>query len=282
MDQANTASLRDAKPPTSKTELISFLGLCNVYRRFIENFAKHAHPLNQLLKKGSPDKFELTPEQVVSFKHFIDTICSSPVLALPKPDLPYSVDTDASAYGLGCALFQTHSDGSRKPIGFWSRSLNPAEKNYSASERECLAVVWALQTLRPYLIYEHTTVHTDHRALHWLMNISEPSGRLTRWRLRLSEFDITIQYRKGKDNQQADALSRLLTGSPTNETDDDDIPAFICEEEVDAGLPSTSTAHSDTPEKDLQECEPFEEDEYDQVDNLLATREQAPRELNFN
>ena len=62
----------------------------------------------------------------------------------------------------------------------------------------------------------------------------------------------------------------------------DDIPAFICEEEVDAGSPSTSTTRSDTPEKELQECEPFEEAEYDQVDNLLATREHAPRELNFN
>lgn len=111
------------------------------------------HPLNKLLKKGSPDKFKLDKEQTESFRQFIDRICS-PVLALPQPNLPYSLDTDASAYGPGCTLFQTHLDGTRKPIGFWSRSLRNAELKYSAPERKCLGIVWALQTLRPYLIYE--------------------------------------------------------------------------------------------------------------------------------
>ena len=200
IDRTNTESLRKAAPPTSKTELRSFLGLCNVYPRFIPNFTDIASPLNALLKKNSPDSFKLDAVQVQSFKSLIEAVCTPPVLALPQPDLHYSVDTDASAYQVGCALFQTHPDGERKPIGYWSRPLNQAEKGYSATERECLAVVWALKTLRPYLIYEKFTVYTDHAALGWLLTINDPSGRLMRWRLRLAEYDFNIQYKTGKTN----------------------------------------------------------------------------------
>ena len=127
-------------------------------------------------------------------------------------------------------MFQTHSDGERKPIGFWSRSLLPAECNYSASERECLAVVWALKTLRPYLMYEKFVVYTDHAALHWLLTIDDPSGRFIRWRLRLAEFDFEVKYKKGKANTQANALSRLHTFAETKPHDEnDDIPVFMNE-----------------------------------------------------
>ena len=125
----------------------SFLGLVNVYRRFIERFSTKAGPLNELLKKNSPEKFVLNDEQQAVFRQLIDEVLSPKVLALPVPGLPYSVDTDASNYGIGCTVFQTHSTDERKPIGFWSRSLIPEERNYSAPERECLAVVWTLKTL---------------------------------------------------------------------------------------------------------------------------------------
>ena len=153
VDRAHTASLRDAKPPTTKTELRSFLGLFNVYRRFVKDFTGLAHPLNKLLQKGSPDKFELDAEQLASFHSFIERVTTPPVLALPRKGLQYSIDTDASAYGVGVTLFQTESGGNRVPLGYWSRTLVPAERNYSAPERECLAVVWALKTLRPCLLY---------------------------------------------------------------------------------------------------------------------------------
>ena len=228
IDRTNVESLRNARPPTNKTQLRSFLGLCNVYRRFIDDFTGLAHPLNQQLKKGTPESFELDATQLDSFNKLIERVCSPPVLALPKAGLPYSVDCDASDYGIGCALFQTHPDGERKPIGFWSRSLLPAEVNYSASERECLAVVWALKTLRPYLMYEKFVVYTDHAALHWLLTIDDPSGRLIRWRLRLAEYDFEVKYKKGKANTQADALSRLNTSAETILSDDnDDIPVFL-------------------------------------------------------
>ena len=88
-----------------------------------------------------------------------------PVLALPQKGLTYSVDTDASEYQVGCTLFQTYPDGSRKPLGYWSRSIREAEHNYSVSEKECLAVVWAITTLRPYLQFEHFVVAENRHLL---------------------------------------------------------------------------------------------------------------------
>ena len=112
-----------------------------------------------------------------------------------------------------------------------SRTLKPAEKNYSTPEKECLAVVWALTTLRPYLQGVQFTAYSDQASLRWLMTIAEPSGRLMRWRLRLSEFDFAVLYKKGKINTQADALSRLPTSGDTTSAIDDEIPCFKLEEE---------------------------------------------------
>ena len=154
MDQAATESLRKAQPPTTKSEMKSFLGMTGVVRRFVDKYTEISGPLNELLKKDAPPKFELNETQLESFNKLIEACTTAPVLALPRVGLQYSVDTDASAYGVGAALYQTHEDGERMQIGFWSRSLTPAEKNYSPTERECLAVVWALKVLRPYLLFE--------------------------------------------------------------------------------------------------------------------------------
>ncbi|CDF40047.1 unnamed protein product [Chondrus crispus] len=144
----------------------NFLGLCNVYRKFVPHYAKIAHPLNQLLKKGQPVQLEGFDEPCKKAFHKLqDAILGPPVLALPKKNLPYSVDADASDYQIGAALFQTHPDAQSKPIGFFSRTLAAAERNYSVSEKECLAVIWAVQTLRPYLYGEHFIVHTDHALI---------------------------------------------------------------------------------------------------------------------
>lgn len=166
--------------PTTKSELRAFLGLCNVNRLFIEGFAHITQPLNKLLCKGSLEEFTLNHEQQDAFKAFVKRICSPPILAFTQASLRYSLDTDASAYGIWCTLFQINEDAKRKPKCFLSRTLNSAEPNYSASERECLAVVWDLQLLRPYPQYKDFTVFMDNHELHWLMNVSEASGQLTR------------------------------------------------------------------------------------------------------
>ncbi len=255
-DTTNVKCLKDAVPPTTKTEVRSFLGMANYYRRFIADFTKKSAPLNELLLKNSPDKFQLDDTQLLAFKTLIDEILSPQILALPRKGLPYSVDTDASNYGVGCALFQTNEDGVRRPIGFWSRTMTAAEKNYSATERECLAAIFAIKTLRPYLMFERFDLHTDHAALQWLFSIEDPSGRLMRWRLRLAEYDFNICYKKGANNHHADAMSRLATLSPANtESDDEDDPLFWLEDAVDGPIPAKLRFKLKTSDHDCYETE---------------------------
>ena len=224
----NTAAIDGFEEPKTQTHLRSFLGVCNVYRRFVPNFAQVSAPLNELLKKGAPVELPpLNEHQRRSFNLLKQALKEPPILRLPRPSLPYSVDTDASDYQIGCALLQTHEDGSRYPIGFWSRSLIQAERNYSVSEKECLAVVWACTILRPYLERTHFDLYTDHQALKWMMNLGNASGRLERWRLRLMEYDFTVHYKKGRLNTIADCVSRLPTYGETGTLPDLEIPGLV-------------------------------------------------------
>jgi RNase H-like domain found in reverse transcriptase/Reverse transcriptase (RNA-dependent DNA polymerase) len=149
--EKNTATLKNTKHPTTQTELRYFLGLCNVYRRFVRGFAKIEAPLNLLLRKGeTPQLGPLSSEQVTAFDTLCDALLNPPILALPLIEGAFTLDTDASDHQLGCCL-QSQPDGSKRPVGYWSRGLTSAEKNYSTTEKECLAIVWAILHLRPYL-----------------------------------------------------------------------------------------------------------------------------------
>ena len=121
--------------------------------------------------------------------------------------------TDASGKGLG-ALLSQGAIGKDLPVAFASRTLNRAEKNYSTTEKELLAIVWGMRYFRPYLYGRKFTVVTDHKPLSWIMNVKDPGSRLLQWRIKLEEYDYEIVYRKGALNTNADALSRInsLTG----------------------------------------------------------------------
>jgi len=231
IDLARTKALLKAQHPENQSELRSFLGCFNVYRRFIRDYTKIAAPLFALLRKGQPVKIaQLSEEAIYAFDELIRAVTNPPVLALPRADLPYSIDTDASDYQLGVALFQHPTEGPRQPIGYWSRTLQGAERNYSTPEKECLAVVWACGVLRPYLQGAPFVVHTDQASLRWLLTTTDGTGRLMRWRLRLSEFDFDVRYKKGTKNSVADCLSRLRTLGDTVTEIDDQIPCFHLDE----------------------------------------------------
>lgn len=117
------------------------------------------------------------------------------------------LQTDASDIGLGAVLTQG-IDGDEQVVAYASRSLQNAERNYSATEKECLAVVWGIQKMRPYLEGYHFKVITDHFSLKWLRTLDNPSGRLARWSVALQQFDFEVEYRKGALNHVPDALSR--------------------------------------------------------------------------
>lgn len=188
IDHKNMEFLRKEKRPTSKTESWSFLQICRVYCWFTPSFKNNTANLNELLKKNNLDSFILNEEQITSLKSLIETVCTPKILASTKINIPFSADTNASNYQVGYALFRTHLPGERKPIGYWSRSLNQAEKGDSETERDRLEFVWVLKILRPNLLSEKFDVNTDHAILGWLLTLTNSSGRLMQWKLRLAEF----------------------------------------------------------------------------------------------
>ena len=123
----------------------------------------------------------------------------------------FIVQTDASDVGLGAVLLQ-EVEGLERVLEFASRVLTPAERNYSVTERECLAVVWAIGKFRPYIDGYEFKVVTDHSSLRWLCQMKNPTSRLARWALELQGHKFTVEHRKGALNYVADALSRMYEG----------------------------------------------------------------------
>ena len=145
-------------------------------------------------------------EQEEAFKQLKIALITAPVLARPDFTKEFKLYTDASAIGLGAILAQGEKDEERV-IAYASRGTRGAEKNYGSTQLECLAVVWAVELFRHYLLGRHFTVITDHSALQWLFNINDPSRLHARWIMRMQVYDMTVTYRAGRKHQNVDTLS---------------------------------------------------------------------------
>ncbi|UYV67118.1 hypothetical protein LAZ67_4003958, partial [Cordylochernes scorpioides] len=211
----NIKAIRNFPRPTKVKEVQSFLGMCSYYRKFIKDFSKIADPLTNLIKKSV--SFTWTERQEEAFQTLKTALLSPPILGHFNPNAPTYIHTDASNIGIGATLVQDIG-GEEKVISYLSRTLSKAEQNYSTTEKECLAVVWSMSKLPPYLYGRHFKIVTDHHALCWLKNLKDPTGRLARWALKIQEYDFDIIHKSGKKHLDADGLSR----GPLPETDWDE------------------------------------------------------------
>ncbi len=212
-DPDKTKAVANYPQPVNVSELRSFLGLVSYYRNFIENFAKIAQPLVNLLKKDKP--FVWAKEQEEAFMQLRKLLCEAPVLAYPDFSKEFILQTDASGYALGAVLSQIFEEKER-PIAYASRTLRQGEKNFSTIEKECLAIIFAIKHFHCYLFGRKFKLITDHAPLRWLMNMKEPTGRLARWSLALQQYDFDIYHKPGVTHKNADALSRIVATASFN------------------------------------------------------------------
>ncbi|KAH9750378.1 hypothetical protein KPL71_013853 [Citrus sinensis] len=206
VDKAKVDLISNLPHPKSVKEVRSFLGHAGFYRRFIKDFSKISRPLCNLLVKDAPFIFD--ESCLDAFAKLKKLLTSSPIIQPPNWDLPFEIMCDASDYAVGAVLGQ-RLDRVPYVIYYASMTLNDAQLNYSTTEKEMLAVVFALDKFRSYLIGCKVIIFTDHAALKYLLTKKDAKARLIRWVLLLQEFDIEFRDKKGSENVVADHLSCL-------------------------------------------------------------------------
>lgn len=198
--------------PQTRKELRSFLGMAGFYHRFIPNFSARAALLTDKTGSRCPNQVKWTGEAVAAFKDIQKSLSKSPVLHSPNFEKRFILQTDASERGVGAVLLQGPKE-ERHPVAYISRKLLPREVRYSTVEKEALAVKWALDSFKYYLMGREFTLESDHKALQWLERMKYTNGRITRWYLAMQPFRFTVQYIPGKFNTTADYLSRWPSSS---------------------------------------------------------------------
>ncbi|KAE8276918.1 Retrovirus-related Pol polyprotein from transposon opus Protease [Larimichthys crocea] len=229
-DPKKTEAVTAWPRPRTVTALRSFLGFCGYYRRFVKDYSKVAHPLNQLLSGYPPaakkskmkqDIVYLNPSEPfgsrwddkceAAFEELKRRLTQAPVLAFADPQLPYVLHVDASQEGLGGVLYQDQGKGLR-PVAFISRSLTLSERHYPAHKLEFLALKWAVvDKLHDYLYGTKFEVRTDNNPLTYVLTSTKLDATGHRWLAALSTYDFSLKYRSGVQN--IDTLHQLKNRS---------------------------------------------------------------------
>ena len=213
-------ALKEAPTPKDVTQLKSFLGLVNYYSRFLPNLSTILAPLYALLHKVTA--WHWGPEQQKAFEFVKNALTSDSVLSHYSIHKELLLSCDASPYGLGAVLSHKMDDGTEKPIAFASRSLSTAERKYAQLDKEALAIIFGVTKFRQYLLGRRFVIHSDHKPLMYIFGEnrgvpSMASSRIQRWALTLGAYSFSVTHRPGKENSNADGLSRLpLPDLPTN------------------------------------------------------------------
>ena len=206
VDQSKISIIKTLALPTTVKGIRSFLGHAGFYRRFIKDFSKIAMPLCRLLEKDK--RFNFDDSCKAAFEVIKIILVQAPIMAALEWDQGFEVMCDASDFAMGAVLGQ-RKEKIFRAIYYASRTFNEEQENYSTTEKEMLAIVFACEKFRPYILGSHVIVHTDHAAIKYLMSKKKAKQRLIRWVLLLQEFDLEIKDKKGCDNVIADHLSRV-------------------------------------------------------------------------
>ena len=217
----NVNAVVNAPVPRNISEVRSYLGMLNYYQSYLPDLSTVAEPMHRLLRKGTVWKWG--EDQRKSFEATKSMLVKAPLLVHFDPSLPIVVHTDASPYGVGAVLSHV-VNGEERPVSYSSRALTVAERNYGHIEKEGLALVFAVKKYHHYLFGHQFTMITDHKPLLGLFAETKgipdrAAARITRWALLLAAYNYKLEYRAGKLNGNADALSRLpLEAEPEDVT----------------------------------------------------------------
>lgn len=211
-DKKKVDAIVAAPAPTNFTQLRSFMGLVNFYSNFVVNMSDILKPLYNLLKKNI--EWCWTDKCHQAFIRIKKVLSSSPVLAHYNPNSPLVLSVDSSQYGLGAVLTQKHIDGTERLVSCASRTLAPAELNYSQLDKEALAIMFGVTKHHQYLYGRHFVLRSDHKALSYILGKNKgipltAASRLQRFAVKLAAYDFEVEFISSTDNCQADALSRL-------------------------------------------------------------------------
>ena len=192
--------------PKTVKDIRRFIGMAGYYRRFVDRFSEISAPLTDLIK--SKGKISWSEKADQAFRDLKSRLVSAPILATPKWNEKFTIHADASDFAVGAVITQGEGE-KEKPVAFMSKKLVGAQKHYTTTEKECLAILTAIEHFRGYIEGTSFNVITDHAALTWLNSLKIKSGRLARWIARLSCFDFEPKHKKGKLHVIPDALSRV-------------------------------------------------------------------------
>nr|GEU73861.1 DNA-directed DNA polymerase [Tanacetum cinerariifolium] len=206
VDRAKVDVIAKLPHPMTAKGIQSFLGYAGFYQRFIKDFSKISRPMTHLLEKNTP--FIFSEDCIKAFQMLRKKLTKALILIPLNWDLPFELMCDASDFAIGAVLGQRHEEHF-KPIHYASKTMTDAESNYTMTEKEMLAVLYAFKKFQSYLIINKSIVHTDHFALKYLFAKKDAKARLLWWVLLLQEFDFKVLDTKGVENLVADHLSRL-------------------------------------------------------------------------
>lgn len=196
--------------PATKSELSRFLGMAGYYRGFCKDFSTVVAPLTSLFSLKV--KFEWSLHFQEAFESIKSLLCSAPVLAAPRMDQLFSLYVDASKVGAGTLLVQSNEKGDECPVSYFSKKFNSYQVNYSITEKEALALIWALKHFEVYVGggVSPVVVFTDHNPVTFLHSLQNPNQCLMHSCLFLQHFHLDIHHIKGTENTVADAISRAM------------------------------------------------------------------------